>query len=38
MIEYWFKGDIELGIFIKNLEKIKGITDICPAIINDFIK
>lgn len=33
MIEGWFKDDDELHSFIKTLEKLKGVSKICPAIL-----
>ena len=38
LIECWFKNSKELTQFIKKLEKIKGVTRICPAIILEKIK
>ncbi len=38
MVEIWMKDDEALNNFITRLNKIKGITDICPAIIKEIIK
>ena len=38
MMECWFENHEELDKFQKGLEKIKGIIDICPAIITEIIK
>jgi Lrp/AsnC family transcriptional regulator for asnA, asnC and gidA len=38
LLEYWFKDLKELSQFIKNLEKMDGITRVCPSIINEKIK
>ncbi|MEM1575417.1 MAG: Lrp/AsnC family transcriptional regulator [Nitrososphaerota archaeon] len=38
LAECWFKDSNELTNFIKKIEKIKGITRICPAIIIEKLK
>ena len=38
MMECWFETNEELHDFIEELHDIKGIIDICPTIITDFIK
>ncbi len=38
MIEVWFRNDKELFDYTKSLEKMKGITRICPAIIIEEVK
>jgi len=38
MMECWFKDYSELSRFVKSLERIEGITRICPAIILEKIK
>ena len=38
MMESWFGDDEMLHEFLKYLENIDGIIDICPAIINDMLK
>jgi Lrp/AsnC family transcriptional regulator for asnA, asnC and gidA len=38
IIEAWFKTNRDLTEFIKELERIEGVTKICPAIILDRIK
>ena len=38
MMECWFRKGSDLNEFIKHLEKIEGITRVCPAIILDRIK
>ena len=38
LIECWLKNSKELTEFIKTLEKIEGVTKICPAIILEKIK
>ncbi len=38
MMESWFVDDEMLHEFLKNLENIEGVIDICPAIINDMLK
>ena len=38
LIEIWMKDDEELNKFIKKIENIRGIKEICPAIIKEIIK
>jgi len=38
LIECWFKNSKDLMKFVKNLERIEGVTKICPAIILEKIK
>jgi Lrp/AsnC family transcriptional regulator for asnA, asnC and gidA len=38
MVECWFQNSKELARFIKMLEKMDGVTKICPAIITEKIK
>ncbi|MEM0274986.1 MAG: Lrp/AsnC ligand binding domain-containing protein, partial [Nitrososphaerota archaeon] len=38
LIECWFRNMKQLSDFIKKLEKIDGVTKICPAIILEKIK
>jgi Lrp/AsnC family transcriptional regulator for asnA, asnC and gidA len=38
MAECWFENSQQLANFVKSLEKIDGVTKICPAIINDRMK
>ena len=38
MLDCWIKDDVEYERFIKTINEIEGIKDICPAIINDIIK
>jgi Lrp/AsnC family transcriptional regulator for asnA, asnC and gidA len=38
LIECWFENSAALAKFVKALEKIDGITKICPAIITDKMK
>ena len=38
MVEVWMKSDVELDKFIHKLEKINGVTEVCPAIIKEIIK
>lgn len=38
MVECWFKDSNELAAFVKLLEKMKGVTRICPAIVLERVK
>lgn len=38
MIECWFENSREFSKFIKMLEKMDGVTKVCPAIINEKVK
>jgi Lrp/AsnC family transcriptional regulator for asnA, asnC and gidA len=38
MIECWFQNSREFTKFIKMLEKMDGVTKVCPAIINEKMK
>ncbi|MEX0568278.1 MAG: Lrp/AsnC family transcriptional regulator [Candidatus Njordarchaeota archaeon] len=38
LIECWFRNSDELTKFVKDLEKMRGVTKICPAIILEKIK
>ena len=38
MVECWFQTSSEFTKFVKMLEKMDGVTKICPAIINEKIK
>ena len=38
ILECWMKNDSNLNYFIKQLELIEGIIDICPAIIKEIIR
>jgi len=38
LIECWFKDSKALTVFVQGIEKIEGITKICPAIITEKIK
>ena len=38
LMDCWFKTSDQLHEFLENLKKLEGITDICPAIINEIIK
>ncbi|MEM2954981.1 MAG: Lrp/AsnC family transcriptional regulator [Candidatus Nanoarchaeia archaeon] len=38
MVECWCKDSKDLAFFVKRLEKIDGITKICPSIITEKIK
>ena len=38
MIECWFQNSREFTKFIKALEKMEGVTKVCPAIINEKMK
>ena len=38
IVEIWMKDDKELNDFLTKLSKIKGVTDICPAIVKEIIK
>jgi Lrp/AsnC family transcriptional regulator for asnA, asnC and gidA len=38
MVEVWMKDDVELDKFIMKLKNIKGVREICPAIIKEILK
>jgi len=38
LLEGWFKNTEELVKFVEELQKIKGVTKVCPAIILEKIK
>ncbi len=38
LIESWFRNTKELTEFVKNLERLSGVTRVCPAIILEKIK
>lgn len=38
LVEVWFKSSDELNEFVENIEKIEGITKVCPAILLERIK
>ena len=38
LLKCWFRDSNELSLFIKKIEKIEGVTKICPAIILEKIK
>jgi Lrp/AsnC family transcriptional regulator for asnA, asnC and gidA len=38
LIECWFKNSAELSRFVRLIEKMDGVTKVCPAIISEKIK
>jgi len=38
MMEVWLRDSEELSKFVKKLEKIKGVTRVCPAVMLERIK